>query len=170
MLLLAACASGAGAEPPDPRQELKNPQRTFPVFQELLGAGLYGEAFDCLSFDAQKAVGSYEAFYFAFTAFEASRRLIGSLRVHGLDETGRLRLCSPEFGMRLDMRLSILRVKKGEFHLLDFTSRDIGYIKDRAFAWHRHQVKRADGWHFAYPPDWTYAPLARSCICEGRHS
>ena len=49
-------------------------------------------------------------------------------------------------------------------YVLDFTSDDIEFLKGRP-GLVRLQVKRADGWHYAYPPDWTYAPLARTCGC-----
>ena len=50
-------------------------------------------------------------------------------------------------------------------YALDFSSEDLDFLKGRTLGWYRLQVKRADGWHYAYPPDWTYAPLARTCVC-----
>jgi hypothetical protein len=53
-------------------------------------------------------------------------------------------------------------------HVLDLSPDDVEYLKGRTLGWFRHQTERADGWHFAYPPDWTHAPVGRSCICGKR--
>lgn len=137
----------------------------FPVFQELVRAGDLGTAYDLLS-PATKRGLSYEKFYFALSAFEASRRMLLTARVHALDapadaKTGRIRICGPEFGLGRDLRVA----KFVTIWTLELSEEDLEYLRGRALAWFRRQVKRADGWHFAYPPDWTYAPVGRACIC-----
>jgi hypothetical protein len=160
LLLAALCALAA----PDQdlavlRERLKDPAQVFPVFQELVAAGEYGTAQKLLSPAAMKLM-SAETLYLVFASFEPPRRMIASMRVHGGDDT-RLRICSKEFGVSRDIRL----VKFLTIYTLDFTADDIEFLKGRTLGWYRLQVKRADGWHYAYPPDWTYAPLARSCAC-----
>lgn len=160
-LLLAGCASFPRPDPSEVRAELQDPAKVFPAFQGFVRCGDYAHAYDLLSTGARRTV-TYEEFFFAMTALEASRRLIGSARVHGLDAAaGKIRLCSTEFGVGRDFGLAPF----AGLHLLDLTPADIEYFKDHALEWHRLQVRKADGWHFAYPPDWAYAPLTRTCIC-----
>jgi hypothetical protein len=143
------------------RRRVKDPEQVWTVFQELVAAGEYGTARNLLSPAAAKRI-SPEAFYLAFASFEPPRRMVASLEKHVVDVAGlRLRLCSREFGISRDFRI----VKFMTIYALDFSSDDIEFLKGRPMAWYRLQVKRADGWHYAYPPDWTYAPLARSCVC-----
>jgi len=143
------------------RDRVKDPAQVFPVFQELIAAGQYGTARNLLSPAASKLL-PYESFYLTFASFEPPRRMVASLQVHALDPaTNRLRLCSKEFGVSRDFRI----VKFMTIYFLDFNSEDIDFLKGRTLGWYRLQVKRADGWHYAYPPDWTYAPLARTCVC-----
>ena len=128
----------------------------------MTAAGDYAGAFDCLHPGSQNEVGGWEGFYLGLTAFDAGRRLVASFEVHALDpEAGRIRVCSREFGLSRDLGLK--RLKK--VYLLDLTREDIEVLRDRALAWYRLQVRRADGWHFAYPPDWTPASLGRNCKC-----
>jgi hypothetical protein len=149
-------------------EALKDPARVFPLFQDLLRDQEYSKAHGLLSAKA-KTLLPYEAFYFMFTGYEAARRLVLSAQVHALDPAGpagyRLRLCNPEFGVGRDFRLSLWEIAGQKLYPLDLNSDDIEYFRGRALKWYRLQLKRADGWHFAYPPDWTYAPLARTCIC-----
>jgi hypothetical protein len=77
---------------------------------------------------------------------------------------GRVRVCNAEFGVGRDLRI----VQWQGIWTLDLTNDDIDYLRGRTLAWFRHQTDRADGWHFAYPPDWDYAPLRRACICGKR--
>jgi len=141
------------------RERIKDPAQLIPVFQELIAAGEYGTAQKLLSPGAMKMLPS-EAFYLAFASYEPPRRLVASLRVHRVSD-GQIRVCSPEFGVSRDFRIA----KFLSINTLDFTSDDIEFLKGRTLSWYRLQVRRADGWHYAYPPDWTYAPLARSCAC-----
>jgi hypothetical protein len=162
--------AGCAATPPCPelediRERLKDPAQVFPVFQELVRCGNFGTAHDLLS-PATKRGLVYEKFYFALTAFEASTRMILSARVHAVEapaeaKSGRIRICGPEFGLGRDLKLA----KFGGLWMLELSEEDLEYLKNRAMAWFRRQVKQADGWHFAYPPDWDYAPVGRRCIC-----
>ena len=163
---VAGCASApACPELEDIRERLKDPSQVFPVFQELVRCGNFGTAHELLS-PATKRSLVYEKFYFALTAFEASTRMILSARVHAVEapadaKTGRIRICGPEFGLGRDLKVGRL----GEIWTLELAEDDLEYLKNRAMAWFRRQVKHADGWHFAYPPDWDYAPVGRRCIC-----
>jgi hypothetical protein len=171
MMLLVSALTPAAAGQDDPakpaidrdelRRRLKDPTQTFPVFQELIAAGEFGMARDMLSTETQKLLPQ-EAFTLAFTSLDVPRRMIASLEMHSVDVANlRIRLCSREFGVSREFRI----VKFMTIYALDFTSDDIEFLKGRPMAWYRLQVKRADGWHYAYPPDWTYAPLARTCVC-----
>lgn len=162
----AGCAAApAPLELDEIRERLKDPAQVFPVFQELLRRGELGTAHKLLAPATQKVL-SYEKFYFALSAFEASTRMILSARVHAVDvpadgKAGRIRICGPEFGLGRDLRLA----KFVGIWTLELGEEDLEYLRDRALAWFRRQVKHADGWHFAYPPDWEYAPVGRACIC-----
>ena len=170
LCFVAGAVAGCAAAPPCPelediRERLKDPSQVFPVFQELVRCGNFGTAHAMLS-PATKRVLAYEKFYFGLTAFEASTRMILSGRVHAVEapadaKAGRIRVCGPEFGLGRDLKLA----KLGELWMLELTEEDLEYLKGRALAWFRRQVKQADGWHFAYPPDWDYAPVGRRCIC-----
>jgi hypothetical protein len=160
LFFMAVCALAQAPDMDRVRERLKDPAQVFPVFQELIAAGEYGTAQRILSPEAMKRLPS-ELFYLAFASYEPPRRLIASLRVHHYAD-GKLRLCSPEFGVSREFRI----VKFLTIYTLDFSSDDIEFLKGRTLSWYRHQVRRADGWHYAYPPDWTYAPLARSCACS----
>jgi len=159
LLLIALCALAQSPDMGAIRERIKDPAQVFPVFQELMAAGEYGTAHKLLSPEAMKRI-PFEAFYIAFASYEPPRRLVAALRVHASGD-GKVRLCSPEFGVTRDIRIQ----KFLSIYTLDFTSDDIEFLKGRPMAWYRLQVKRADGWHYAYPPDWTYAPLARGCVC-----
>jgi len=159
LLLMAVCAFAPSQDISEIRDRLKDPAQVFPVFQELIAAGEYGTAQKVLSPAAMKMLPA-EAFYLAFASFEPPRRLVASLKVHGVGD-GKLRLCSPDFGVSREFRIQ----KFLTIYTLDFTPDDIEFLKGRTLSWYRLQVRRADGWHYAYPPDWTYAPLARSCAC-----
>ncbi|MBV8881233.1 MAG: hypothetical protein JO332_14805 [Planctomycetaceae bacterium] len=159
LLLAAVCALAQSPDMDAIRERIKDPAQLFPVFQELIAAGEYGTAQRLLSPNAMKMLPA-EAFYLTFASYEPPRRLVASLKMHAVDGT-RLRLCSPEFGVSRDFRI----VKFLSINTLDFTPDDIEFLKGRTLGWYRLQVRRADGWHYAYPPDWTYAPLARSCAC-----
>lgn len=141
------------------REEIKDPAKVFPMFQRLVAAGEYGTAQNLLSPNAKRILPP-EAFYLTFASFEPPRRLVASLQQHQVAD-GKIRVCSPEFGVSRDFRIA----KFLTINTLDFTSDDIEFLKGRTLSWYRLQVKRADGWHYAYPPDWTYAPLARTCAC-----
>lgn len=164
---LAACAAAAGPcdDLPRPADATQKPETVFPAFQLYVRCGQYKYAHTLLTPDTHKLL-NWEQFYFGLTAFEALRRLILSTEVHAHDlKNGRVRLCSPEFGIGRDFRVASTKIGAKSFYLLDFTGDDVEYLKGRALGWHRLQVRKADGWHFAYPPDWTYAPLARTCPC-----
>lgn len=150
-----------GGDAADLREALRDPSRVFSAFQELIEAGFYTKAYNvCLSPSAHQQI-SPEEFQIALSAVGGVRRLVGSLRVHEVDPSaGRLHVCSPEFGV--SRRLGLVRWRSAIW-LLDFTREDIEYFRGRILGWFRHQVRRADGWHFAYPPDWSYAPMARHC-------
>jgi hypothetical protein len=160
-MLFALASLLAFQEQPTLKDRLKDPAESWKVFQEFVRAGEYGKAHELLSPAARKSI-PVEALTLTLGAFEASRRLIAALQVHAVDPAaGRLRLCGPEFGVGRDFKIA-------GFHgitVLDFTRDDIEFFKGRTLGWRRHQVKRADGWQFAYPPDWSYAPVARACIC-----
>ena len=167
--ILAAAAAGCASTPcpelEEVRERLKDPSQVFPVFQELLRCGDLGTAHQLLSTATKRGL-SYEKFYFALTAFEASTRMILSARVHAVEapadaKAGRIRICGPEFGLGRDLKVAKLM----DVWTLELSDDDLEYLKGRALAWFRRQVKRADGWHFAYPPDWEYAPVGRRCIC-----
>ncbi len=155
------CQGGAG-ETSDLREALRDPERLFPAFQRLVGEGLFTKAYNnCLSAGARRAV-SAEEFQVAFSSLEPARRLVAALRVHRADvASGYLLVCGPEFGVR--RRIGLERFLS--IYVMDLTRADIEYFLDRAKAWLRLQLRRADGWHFAYPPDWSYAPVARNCGC-----
>ncbi len=161
-MLLGGLAAPAVQAPADLKEALRDPARVFPAFQALMGEGLYAKAYNaCLSPGTHRRV-SAEEFQIAFSAFGAARRLVASFRVHGVDAAaGTLRVCSPEFGAGRELRLERLRT----IWLLDLSPGDIEYFRGRTLSWFRFQAKRADGWHFAYPPDWSFAPMARNCGC-----
>ena len=163
---VAGCAAAAPCpELEELRERLKDPAQVFPAFQELLRCGDLGTAHKVLAPATQKVL-AYEKFYFALSAFEASTRMILSARVHAVEiaadgTAGRIRICGAEFGLGRDLRLA----KFMGLWTLELGEEDLEYFRGRAMAWFRRQVKKADGWHFAYPPDWTYAPVGRACIC-----
>jgi hypothetical protein len=161
-MILAGLASAGGQSAADLREELRDPARVFPAFQHLVAAGLYSKAYNnCLS-DRTPAVVGLEEFQIAMSALEAARRLVASFRVHAVDPAGTsVRICSPEFGASRTLGLRKFRT----IYTLDMTRDDFEFFRDRTLSWFRTQVRRADGWHFAYPPDWTYAPVARHCGC-----
>ena len=176
IFLLAWCAHLPPAFAPaqsvdEAREALKHPAQVFPLFQKLTLAGRYADAWNWTLSPKTHVSLPYEAFYLSMTgpemSFDVSRRLLASLRVSSVDEAARVvRVSSPEFGIRRELRLT----RFANLWVLDF-SRDelrslLSYFADRALAWYRLQVKRADGWHYAYPPDWTYAPLARASVGE----
>jgi hypothetical protein len=163
LAFLGAAAAGQGDEKAALLRRLQDPAQVFPYFQELVRAGELGKARELLS-PAAKRLLPHEQLVIAFSAFDAVRRLVASCRVHGAGD-GRARLCSAEFGLSREVRLA--RFGSGDlwFWSLDLTNDDLDAFKSRALGWHRHQVRRADGWHYAYPPDWTYAPLGRACNC-----
>lgn len=165
-LLTAGCACVPCDAPPPALTDLKDPAKVLPTFQEFVRRGEFARAFDtCLSPETKRMLG-YERFYLALTAFEAGRRLLGTARAHGVDPAReRLRLCNPEYGVARDLRLRRITLGQASWYVLELTNDDLEYLKDRAFDWHRHQVRRADGWHFAYPPDWVHAPVTRACNC-----
>jgi len=160
LLLAAVCAlAPLGQDLADIRERLKDPAQVFPVFKELIAAGEYGTAQKVLSPSAMKLM-SAETLYLVFASFEPPRRMVASMQVHAVGDAG-VRICSREFGVSRDIRL----VKFLTIYTLDFTADDIEFLKGRTLGWYRLQVKKADGWHYAYPPDWNYAPMARSCAC-----
>jgi len=169
LLIMALCSLVQPQDMDEIRERLKDPAQVFPVFQEFIRAGLYSPAHQLLSAKTAQQL-PYEAFYTAMTvpemSYDVSKRLLSSLHVHRVQpDLQRVELCNSEFGFRYALRLS----KFAGQYRLDFTRDELDsfvrYFAGRAMAWHRHQVKRADGWHYAYPPDWTYAPLARTCGC-----
>ena len=92
-------------------------------------------------------------------------RLIERIRSPSRTLTSESIITSAEASLRLQGPTVPRIVKFLSINTLDFTSEDIEFLKGRTLGWYRLQVRRADGWHYAYPPDWTYAPLARSCAC-----
>jgi hypothetical protein len=145
----------------DVREKLKDPANVWPLFQARMKAGQYSKAHDLLAPATRKFL-PYEAFFIAFASYEAPRHLVAQLTPLRAEE-GKLLLCSYEFGARREIRLTKYL---GRVWTLEFTPDDIEFFKGRTLAWFRHQVSKADGWHFAYPPDWTYAPLARTDTCK----
>src|ERR1043166_3785143 len=138
-------------------RKLQDPANVWPMFQKYLAEGEYSKAHELLSKDTKTRL-QYPAFFIVFASYEAPRRLVAKTEVHKVDPAGRILLCSPEFGVSREVRL----VKfMGKIWTLELTPDDIDYFRGRPMEWYRHQVKSADGWHFAYPPDWTYAPLRR---------
>lgn len=167
LLLALVCMLGqdeaakAGPDMDQIRRRVKDPEQVWTVFRELIAAGEIGTARYLLSPAAAKLLPQ-EAMTLAFISYEPPRRMIASMEQHSFDAAAlRARVCSKEFGVSRDFRI----VKFMTIYALDLTSDDIEFLKGRPMAWYRHQVKRADGWHYAYPPDWTYAPLARKCGC-----
>ena len=161
-LICAVLAQGIGPY----RERLKDPADVFPVFQDLVKAGEYGTAHLILS-PSPARVMAYEEFYVAASSFEAVRRLIASFEVHAVEvedgaDVGRIRICSNEFGVSKYWKLA----RMGKIWILDSNREDLIGLKDRALSWYRRQVKSADGWHFAYPPDWNYTPVRRNCACK----
>jgi hypothetical protein len=170
LLMMALCWLVPGQDLDEMRQQLKDPAQVFPIFQQLIRAGRYADAYNYLLSPKTKSQMPYEVFYSALTSpemsFDVSKRLLNELRVHKADGDARIvELCNSEFGFRHSLRLS----KFAAPWVLEFTRDEletfVRYFAGRAMAWHRRQVKRADGWHYAYPPDWTYAPVARTCGC-----
>jgi len=160
LLLAAVCAlAPLGQDLADIRERLKDPAQVFPVFKELIAAGEYGTAQKVLAPSSMKLM-SAETLYLVFASFEPPRRMIASMQVHAVNDS-HVRICSREFGVSRDIRL----VKFLTIYTLEFTADDIEFLKGRTLGWYRLQVKKADGWHYAYPPDWNYAPMARSCAC-----
>jgi hypothetical protein len=149
------CAAGTQADFDEIRERLKDPAQVFPAFQELVRSGDYGRAHALLSPAARRGL-PYEAFYLAFTAFEAPRRMILTARVREAGP-GRLKIGGAEFGTDRELKLA----SYAGLWTLDLAEEDVEYFKGRALAWFRRQVRSADGWHFAYPPDWNYAPTGR---------
>ena len=158
-LFLLSCAA-----PPQEEvglaERLKDPANVWPAFQEFMKEGQYSKAYDLVAPATRKWL-SYEVFYITFASFEAPRHLVATMQVHRF-EPGKVLLCTPEFGVSREVKLAKFM---GKIWTLEFSQDDIEYFKGRTQGWFRHQVNRADGWHFAYPPDWSYAPLARTCAC-----
>ena len=149
----------------DARARLKDPAQAFRVFQDYVACGEYGRAHDLLSGETKRRL-PYPAFFAGLTAFEAPRRMLLDARVHAVEvaegaKGGRLRVCNPEFGLSRDLGVT----KFLTIWVLDLAQEDLDAFQERAVTWYRRQVRRADGWHFAYPPDWDYAPVARACLC-----
>jgi len=165
LLSLCGCAGQETREPPELQEVLQDRSKVFPAFQEYVKSGAYGDAHKCLSMAAQRSL-LYEQFYAAITAFEPLRRLIATSHTHEVDDPKRLMLCNPEFGIRRALGISTLRARGKIFYLLDLTRDDMDYLREQLLAWFRYQTKQADGWHYAYPPDWRYASLSRPC--EGK--
>jgi hypothetical protein len=164
LVLLAAVLAQAEPDLPALRQRLADPGQAFLVFQELVSAGRFGTAHELLSPESRRAV-PVETLTLVFGGVEAARRLLASLAVHGSSTAGaegRVRLCSREFGASRDVGLKKFL---GRIWTLDLGREDVEYFRSRTLGWYRLQVRRADGWHFAYPPDWTYAPMGRACGC-----
>jgi hypothetical protein len=149
------CAAVPEADLDEIRERVKDPAGVFPAFQDLVRAGDYGAAHKLLSPAARQGL-PYEAFYLGFTAFEAPRRMILAARVVEAGP-GRIRIAGEEFGT--DRSLGLARF--AGLWTLDLGAEDVEFFKGRALAWFRRQVRSADGWHFAYPPDWDYAPVGR---------
>jgi len=170
LVMLAVCAlvpvavqdeERKGPDKDEIRRRVKDPAQVWPVFQELIAAGEYGTARELLSKNAATILNP-EVFYLTFASYSPPRKMVASMEQHLVDSANlKIRLCSKEFGVSRDFRIA----KFMTIYQLDFTSDDLEFLKGRPMAWYRLQVKRADGWHYAYPPDWTYAPLARTCVC-----
>jgi len=165
LLSCVACA-GAPVEEQDAdevrRERLKDPANAWPMFQEQMRAGEYSQAHRLIT---PVDFLQYEVFFIVFASYEAPRRLVAKLVQHKVEAgtaTGKILLCSAEFGVSREIRLKKFM---GKAWTLEFIRDDIEFFKGRTLAWYRHQVDRADGWHFAYPPDWTYAPQWRNCAC-----
>lgn len=168
LILLAplGCSSAACPDMDEVRDALQDPRASFPMFKTLVHCGLYSKAFDCLSFSSQRTIGR-EQFYVAMTSLETARRLICLGEVHTVDTKRRsFKLCNPEFGVVRDIGLTPLRSGSKVFYLIDLKPDDIEFFRKQALLWFKHQVKQADGFRFAYPPDWKHSSLIRDCGCE----
>ncbi len=167
-LFLLAAAQDEDDERKALLKRLQDPAPIFAYFQKLVREREYGKAQELLSPAARKFLPA-EAFYLTFSQFDASRRLVASFEVHRAEtlskEESKIRICSREFGSSREIRLERFGVGLLWYWSIDLTRDDVEHLKGRALSWHRHQVKRADGWQFAYPPDWAYAPLGRACGC-----
>ena len=169
LLIMALCSLVPVQDMDEIRERLKDPAQVFPISRSSSARGsIRRPTRSSRGKTAQQL--PYEAFHSIMTgpemSYDVSKRLLNSIHVHRvLPEQQRVELCNSEFGFRYTLRLSRFA---GQWRL-DFTRDElesfVRYFAGRAMAWHRHQVKRADGWHYAYPPDWTYAPLARTCGC-----
>jgi len=158
--LLLSCATPEPQEEAPLAERLKDPANVWPAFQGFMKEGQYSKAYDLVAPATRKSL-PYEAFYIAFASIEAPRHLVATMEAHRA-EAGKLLLCAPEFGVSREIKLAKYMNK---IWTLQFSDDDIEFLKGRTLGWFRHQVRKADGWHFAYPPDWTYAPLARTCAC-----
>jgi hypothetical protein len=162
LLFLSGCTVPAAPEPPVLQEILQDRAQVFSAFQEYVKSGSYGDAHKCMTMAAQRSL-PYEQFYTAMTAFEPLRRLIATSHTHEVDTAERLSLCNAEFGIHRTLGIGTLKARGKTFYQLDLTREDLDYLRQQLLDWYRHQVKRADGWHHAYPPDWTYATLSRPC-------
>ena len=151
-------------------KQLENPKRVFPLFRTLLSRGRTGVAHKLLTPRSNRALRPEELylFYQEYKKYEPARRMISAMVVHKVtvkEGMGTIRICAPEF--RMSHLFTVQRT--GKVWLLDLTREDVNYLRntlmDRSLKWFRRQVKQADGWHFAYPPDWNYTPLRRTCRC-----
>ena len=171
-LVLLGVLAGVGCATADPcpdleeaRPKLRDPAQVFGVFQDYVRCGEYGRAHDLLSADTKRRL-PYPAFFAGLTAFDAPRRMLTEATVHAVEvpegaASGRIRVCNPEFGFSRSLGVS----KFLTIWVLDLAQEDLDAFQEQAVSWYRRQVRRADGWHFAYPPDWDYAPVARACLC-----
>jgi hypothetical protein len=172
MALVLGCLASPGQQEEDERRallrRLQDPAQVFPYFQDLIRKREYAKAQELLTPAARRLLPT-EAFTLTFSRFDASRRLVASFRVHRAEtlsgERAAIRICSREFGSGREISLERFGPGPLWYWAIGLTQDDVEHLKGRALSWHRHQVERADGWQFAYPPDWSYAPLGRACGC-----
>jgi len=73
------------------------------------------------------------------------------------------RWCNKEFGISRDFR--IRSELGGRLWKLEITREQIEELATAGLAWFRKQREAADGRIYAYPPDWSAAPVMTSCPC-----
>ncbi|HEY3226757.1 MAG TPA: hypothetical protein VGK61_07180 [Planctomycetota bacterium] len=99
---------------------------------------------------------------------DLTRRIILGFQQHSIrvaedGKTAVARWCNPEFGITWD--IDIVRNPKLPIWQLHITREEIEELAPAGLAWFRRQREAADGRIYAYPPDWTPAPVMTSCPC-----
>src|ERR1051325_5216698 len=110
LFIMALCCLAPAQDLDEMRVRLKDPAQVFPIFQSLIRAGRYADAYNYVLSGKTKAEMPYEVFYSALTtpemSYDVSKRLLNELRVHKADGDARtVELCNSEFGFRHTLRL-----------------------------------------------------------------